>query len=63
VYLQDRAFGLRLARRYASDTPPPPAIDDIPEILYVRFDDPSKAKSVGQAMLKMPGVGWAQLIK
>lgn len=62
VFLQDRAFGLRLARRYASG-PPSLTLDDVPEILYVRFDDPSRAKFVGQAMLRMPGVGWSQLIK
>ncbi|NUP68053.1 MAG: hypothetical protein HOW71_38455 [Nonomuraea sp.] len=61
VFLQDRAFGLRLNRHYAPDAPL--TLDDVPETLYVRLDDAAKAKTVGQTMLRMPGVGWSQLIK
>ncbi|MFB9201705.1 hypothetical protein ACFFV7_10920 [Nonomuraea spiralis] len=62
VFLQDKPFGMRLSRLYQGDAPPL-TLDRVPEILYVRFDDPAKAKTVGQEMLRMPGVGWSQLIK
>ncbi|MEV3977745.1 hypothetical protein [Nonomuraea sp. NPDC049758] len=62
VFLQDKPFGLRLARLYRSDARPL-TLAEIPEVLYVRFDDPARARAVGQEMLRMPGVGWSQLIK
>ncbi|RSN14597.1 hypothetical protein DMB42_08930 [Nonomuraea sp. WAC 01424] len=62
VFLQDKPFGLRLSRLYQGDAPPL-TLDRVPEILYVRFDDPARARAVGQEMLRMPGVGWSQLIK
>ncbi|MFI9589293.1 hypothetical protein [Nonomuraea sp. NPDC052265] len=62
VFLQDKPFGLRLSRLYQGDVPPL-TIDAVSEMLYVRFDDPARAKAVGQEMLRMPGVGWSQLIK
>ncbi|MER6505179.1 hypothetical protein ABT158_00125 [Nonomuraea sp. NPDC001636] len=61
VFLQDKPFGLRLSRLYQSDVPL--TIDAVSEMLYVRFDDPARARAVGQEMLRMPGVGWSQLIK
>ncbi|MER6577484.1 hypothetical protein [Nonomuraea sp. NPDC001023] len=62
VFLQDKPFGLRLARLYRGDARPL-TLAEIPEVLYVRFDDPARARAVGQEMLRMPGVGWSQLIK
>ncbi|MEU1384386.1 MULTISPECIES: hypothetical protein [unclassified Nonomuraea] len=62
VFLQDKPFGLRLARLYQSGARHM-TLGDISEVLYVRFDDPARAKAVGQEMLRMPGVGWSQLIK
>ncbi|MFI7460899.1 hypothetical protein [Nonomuraea sp. NPDC049646] len=62
VFLQDKPFGLRLSRLYQGDVPPL-TIDAVSEVLYVRFDDPARVRAVGQEMLRMPGVGWSQLIK
>jgi hypothetical protein len=61
VFLQDKAFGLRLSKTYEPDRPL--TMKDVPEALCVRFADPSKVKAVGQAVLRMPGVGWAELIE
>ncbi|MGW2152310.1 hypothetical protein [Nonomuraea sp. NPDC001699] len=62
VFLQDKPFGLRLSRLYQGDVPAL-TLDAVSEVLCVRFDDPARAKAVGQEMLRMPGVGWSQLIK
>jgi hypothetical protein len=61
VFLQDRAFGLRLSRHY--DPEHYLTINDVPERLYVRLDDPARARSAGQAVLAMPGVESANLVK
>ncbi|SNR92805.1 hypothetical protein SAMN05216276_1001265 [Streptosporangium subroseum] len=60
VFLQDRAFGLRLSRHY--DPEYYLTINDVPERLYVRLDDPAKARSAGRAVLAMPGVESANLV-
>jgi hypothetical protein len=61
VFLQDRAFGLRLNRHYHPEYYL--TINDVPEMLYVRLDDPAKARAAGQAVLAMPGVESASLVR
>ncbi|AWS41734.1 hypothetical protein DKM19_10590 [Streptosporangium sp. 'caverna'] len=61
VFLEDPAFGLRLSRHYQPEYYL--TINDVPERLYVRLDDPAKARAAGQAVLAMPGVESASLIK
>ena len=54
VFLQDRAFALRLNKHYLPETYL--TINDVSEQLYVRLDDPARAEAVGRAVLGMPGV-------
>ncbi|MER6172743.1 hypothetical protein [Streptosporangium sp. NPDC001681] len=61
VFLQDRAFGLRLIKHYYPEQYL--TINDVPERLYARLDDPAKARAAGQAMLGVPGVESANLIR
>ncbi|MEU0570178.1 hypothetical protein ABZ297_33000 [Nonomuraea sp. NPDC005983] len=61
VFLQDKAFGLRLAKHLDPERYVTAA--DVAEALYVRFDDPGKARAAGREVLRMPGVGWATLVK
>lgn len=61
VFLEDRAFGLRLSRHYQPEHYL--TINDVPERLYVRLDDPAKARAAGQAVLVMSGVESASLVK
>ncbi|MER6943310.1 hypothetical protein ABT294_04730 [Nonomuraea sp. NPDC000554] len=61
VFLQDREFGLRLAKH--DDPERYVTVADVPEVLYVRFDDPGKARAAGRGVLRMPGVGWVNLVK
>ncbi|MBF8194294.1 hypothetical protein ITP53_53275 [Nonomuraea sp. K274] len=69
VFLQDRELGLRLANRFEDQRPATTddiaefTIDDVSEVLYVRLADPGKARATGQAVLRMPGVGWARLVR
>lgn len=61
VFLQDRAFGLRLIKHYQPELYL--TINDVSEKLYVRLDDPADARAVGRMALGMPGVESANLIK
>jgi hypothetical protein len=60
VFLQDKEFGLRLARSYNPGESR--GAEEMMEILFVRVRDRAKARLAGRAVLRMPGVGWAYLI-
>ncbi|NRQ40185.1 hypothetical protein HII36_51445 [Nonomuraea sp. NN258] len=61
VFLQDKAFAVRMAKFY--DASMELQEKDVPETLYVRMGEPAKARAAGRAVLRMPGVGWASLVR
>lgn len=61
IFLEDRPFAMRLAQhRFPRERF---TVAQFSETLYVRLDDPAKARAAGQAVLDMPGVGWARLVE
>lgn len=58
VYLQDQEFGRRLSEHYQGED----ASYHGPEILYVKVNDPTKAKAAGQAVMNLQGVAGVFLV-
>lgn len=57
VYLEDQAFRAKLMRTVIPDFHSNPA-----EVLYVKVEDPSQARTVGRAVMNMPGVFSVSLV-
>ncbi|WP_030912676.1 hypothetical protein [Streptosporangium amethystogenes] len=61
VFFQDQAFALWLSRHYPPETYR--TTNDVSEQLYARLDDPARAEAVGRAVLGMPGVESANMVR
>jgi hypothetical protein len=61
IFLEDRPFAMRLAQHQMPGERF--MLDSFAETLYVRFDDPAKARKAGEAVIELPGVGWGRLVE